>query len=241
MIEGLYEFAKNWSRNGAVWIYSDPHFGDPDCKLMDNNWPSDEEQIRLINSKVGKKDTLIILGDCGDLAMCAKLRGYKVLVMGNHDAGRTNYEHNIWSHKLDKDRFTHEEALNYMKKLHPNCRYFIDEGYGFHAPFEYWRVSADNCLFDEVYEGPLMIAKKLILSHEPLDIDWAMNLHGHVHDPRHKNDNNHMNFCSNVINYSPVNFNQLVKHGLTKNVQSLHRKTIDAATKKVIMRKKKNI
>ena len=237
MIDGLYPFAKEWSKQGTVWIYSDPHFGDPDRKFMDPNWPSDEEQIKKINSKVGKKDTLIILGDCGDPAMCAQLRGYKVLVMGNHDAGRTNYNHNIWRLELSKDKYTREDALNHMKKLHPNCRYSIDEGYGFHSPFEWWVVKADNCLFDEVYEGPLMISEKLILSHEPLDIEWAMNLHGHVHDARHKDDRNHINFCSNVINYSPVNFNRLVKNGLTSKIYSVHRQTIDVATKKKEKRK----
>lgn len=237
MIEGLYPFAKEWSKQGTVWIYSDPHFGDPDRKLIDSNWPSDEEQIKRINSKVGKKDTLIILGDCGDPVMCAQLRGYKVLIMGNHDRGASNYKRQNYIYTLQKDYYTRNSALAHVKSLHPNCKYSTDEGYRFHPSFEFWKVEADNNLFDEVYEGPLMISEKLILSHEPLDIDWAMNLHGHVHDPRHKDDKNHMNFCSNVINYSPVNFNQLAKYGITKNIQSVHRKTIDVATIKKEKRK----
>lgn len=92
MIPGLYKvFNERWNGQ-TTWVYSDPHFGDKELAAGTPGRPSDEEQVKLINSKVGKKDVLIILGDCGDPAICAKLRGYKVLIMGNHDAGRSNYE-----------------------------------------------------------------------------------------------------------------------------------------------------
>ena len=57
----LYEPFKKWKDGGVIWIFSDPHFGDSDCKLMDKRWISPEEQVDRINSKVGKKDTLIII------------------------------------------------------------------------------------------------------------------------------------------------------------------------------------
>lgn len=82
MIPGLYKvFNERWNGQ-TTWVYSDPHFGDKELAVGTPGRPSDEEQVKLINSKVGKKDVLIILGDCGDPAMCAKLRGYKVLIMG---------------------------------------------------------------------------------------------------------------------------------------------------------------
>lgn len=88
----LYEPFKKWKDSGVIWIFSDPHFGDSDCKLMDKKWISPEEQVDRINSKVGKKDTLIILGDIGDLEYVKLLKGYKVLIMGNHDKGASNYK-----------------------------------------------------------------------------------------------------------------------------------------------------
>ena len=179
MIPGLYDIFNHWC-NQTVWLYSDPHFGDKELAAGVINRPTDEEQIRLINSKVGKKDTLIILGDVGDIECAKKLKGYKILIAGNHDAGLTNY----------KDTF------------------------------------------NEVYGGALFIGEKIVLSHEPIDIPFALNIHGHVHDKRAKTDKRHLNVCSDVINYTPINFNQLMKSGPTAKIDTIHRVTIDKATKK---------
>ena len=179
MIPGLYDIFNHWC-NQTVWLYSDPHFGDKELAAGVINRPTDEEQIRLINSKVGKKDTLIILGDVGDIECAKKLKGYKILIAGNHDAGLTNY----------KD------------------------------------------VFNEVYGGALFIGEKIVLSHEPINIPFALNIHGHVHDKRAKTDKQHINVCSDVINYTPVNFNQLMKSGPTSKIETIHRATIDKATKK---------
>ena len=179
MIPGLYDIFNHWC-NQTVWLYSDPHFGDKELAAGVINRPTDEEQIRLINSKVGKKDTLIILGDVGDIECAKKLKGYKILIAGNHDAGLTNY----------KD------------------------------------------VFNEVYGGALFIGEKIVLSHEPINIPFALNIHGHVHDKRVKTDKQHINVCSDVINYTPINFNQLMKSGPTSKIETIHRTTIDKATKK---------
>jgi hypothetical protein len=88
-------------------------------------------------------------------------------------------------------------------------------------------------LFDEVYEGPLMIAEKLILSHEPVDVPWAYNIHGHDHVGKKRK--NHLNVCADVIGYVPVNMNQWMKSGAMAHVETIHRDTIDRAT----VRKKK--
>ncbi|MBQ6627858.1 MAG: metallophosphoesterase [Methanobrevibacter sp.] len=88
----LYKPFEHWYHGGTIWVISDTHFDDPDCKLMDVNWVSPEEQVKLINSKVGKNDTLIHLGDVGNKEWVKKLKGYKVLIRGNHDSGSTTYE-----------------------------------------------------------------------------------------------------------------------------------------------------
>ena len=237
MIAGLYKIFDHWHLEGTLFIYSDPHFNDTDLNTYIGR-PDAEELVKLINSKVGRNDTIIILGDIMDIEPVKKIRGYKVLIMGNHDSGRTNYERKIWSMKFDKEQYQRDEALLEMQRLYPGCHYTISEGYQFHSPFECWEVIADNMLFDEVYEGPLMIAEKLILSHEPVDVPWAFNIHGHIHDPKHKNDKRHFNVCSDVIGYVPINMNQWMKQGYLSHIESIHRTTIDFATER---KRKRNL
>ena len=232
MIAGLYKIFDHWHKEGALFIYSDPHFNDADLKAGIER-PDAEELVKLINSKVGRKDTIIILGDIVDIEPVKKIRGYKVLIMGNHDSGRTNYERKTWSMKFDKEQYQRDEAMLEMQRIYPGCRYTISEGYQFHSPFEYWKVVADNQLFDEVYEGPLMIGEKLILSHEPIDVPWAFNIHGHDHVGYKRK--NHMNVCADVIGYIPVNMNQFMKSGAMAHVETIHRDTIH----KAIERKRK--
>lgn len=184
MLAGIYDMFQHWGKQ-TVWIYSDPHFGDKDLECGIVNRPSDEEQIKMINSCVGRKDTLIILGDVGDIECVKKLRGYKVLIMGNHDAGKSNYAE----------------------------------------------------VFNEVYEGALIVGEKLILSHEPVDIPWLFNIHGHDHAGHNRP--NHLNVCSDVIGYTPINLNQFLKSGAMSKIQTIHRETIDNATKRKKKRGKK--
>jgi calcineurin-like phosphoesterase family protein len=177
-LPGVYKIFNDRWCNQTVWIISDTHFGDKELHAGMPNRPSDEELVRRINAKVGRKDTLICLGDVGDIEFAKQLRGYKILICGNHDAGATNYEE----------------------------------------------------VFNEVYTGPLMIGEKLLLSHEPVPASWYMNFHGHDH-AGHKR-KGCMNFCADVINYEPVNLNQLLKSGIYSNVESIHRITIDNATER---------
>ena len=178
-IAGLYKCFDHWHQQGTVWIYSDTHFSDKELLAGQPGRLNDEAQVKMINSKVGRKDTLILLGDVGNIEWVKKLRGYKILIAGNHDAGLSNYEE----------------------------------------------------VFDEVYGGPLMISEKIILSHEPVDVPWAFNIHGHDHAGKTKSPR-HLNVCSNIINYTPLNFNQLIKNGIASKVESIHRTTIDKATKR---------
>lgn len=233
-IAGLYKIFDHWHQEGTLWIFSDPHFGDDELTTGIHNRPSAAEIVQRINAKCGRKDTLICLGDVGDVEYVKLLRAKrKILICGNHDAGRTNYERQTWTKIFDMTYHTRETAIQEMKKLYPNCRYTAVEGYQFQSPFEYWQVTADNMLFDEVYEGPLMIAEKLILSHEPIDVPWAYNIHGHDHQGHKRK--NHTNVCVDVTGYQPINMNQWMKSGAMARVETIHRDTID----KAIVRKKK--
>lgn len=93
MYKGLYDsFAERWCHEGGtIWLYSDPHFNDEEMKYIRKNYIGDEEQIKRINSKVGKNDVIIFLGDIGNLEYIKHIRGYKVCIVGNHDTGLTKY------------------------------------------------------------------------------------------------------------------------------------------------------
>ena len=175
-LPGVYKIFNDRWNGQTTWVMSDPHFGDQDLRAGFPNRPSDEELVRRINAKVGRKDVLIVLGDVGDIEFAKKLRGYKVLICGNHDVGRTVYEE----------------------------------------------------VFDEVYTGALMIGEKLLLSHEPVPAAWYTNMHGHDHAGAKRK--GCINVCLDVNGYEPINMNQLLKSGIYKDIESIHRITIDAAT-----------
>lgn len=182
MYKNLYDSFKHWFQDnrGQVFFYSDPHFNDGDQQYLRPNYIGDEEQVKKINAKIGKYDTLVILGDIGDTEFVKKLRGYKVLIMGNHDKGASNYYD----------------------------------------------------LFNEVYEGALLIAPNIILSHEPLSFNYALNIHGHDHAKWSFQDNQHLNVCAELINYTPICLKDIVKSGVLKNINDIHRTTIDRATER---------
>lgn len=179
---GLYKiFQEKWEQFQTCWIISDTHFGDVELREGLSQRPTDLAFVESLKRKIGKKDILIHLGDVGDIEMIRQLKGYKVLVCGNHDAGRTIYEE----------------------------------------------------VFDEVYNGPLIISDRIILSHEPIpNINWAFNIHGHIHDFRHKNDKYHYCVCADLINYTPINFAHWIKEGHLSGVQPIHREIIDRATER---------
>lgn len=83
-----FEYLKRFNN---IYLYADPHFSDVDTFEYRKDYIGDEEQLKRINSKVGKKDAIIILGDLGNLDCVKKIRGYKILVMGNHEKGKSNY------------------------------------------------------------------------------------------------------------------------------------------------------
>ena len=231
---GVYDiFNTNWCGQ-TVWIYSDPHFDDPDLEKVIKR-PNSMELVQKINEKVGRKDTIIFLGDISNIEYIRMIRGKKILIMGNHDAGASNYKRVKSQFIFDKDIYSKEEVRIRLMTHYPGWKITINETHDFHKPFSRWAAEADNCLFDEVYEGPLTIGEKIILSHEPVDASWALNIHGHVHD-KVESDNQHFNVCADVIDYTPINLNRLLKSGgLLGKIETIHRQCIN----KAIKRKKK--
>ena len=180
-LPGIYKCFQHWGEKNGVFITSDTHFGDEELKAGIPGRPSDEELVKMINSTVGRTGTLIHLGDVGDIKTMKKIRGYKILICGNHDAGKTNYEE----------------------------------------------------VFDEIYTGALIIGEKIILSHEPLPgITWAMNIHGHDHTANGNQDKFHTNACLDASGYKLISLNQFLKNGATSKIQTIHRTTINKASKR---------
>jgi len=179
MIKSLYPIFQKWSATGSVYIISDTHFDDSDCKLMDSNWITPQEHMEIIKQDVRKGDTLIHLGDVGNPAYLDELKCYKVLISGNHDV-----------------------------------------------------LSKVASHFDEVYTGPLFIADRLVLSHEPIQglEGFAINIHGHDHASNFRH--NHVNLASNVYHFRVFNLGASIKGGLLSQVENYHRITIDQATEK---------
>lgn len=225
MIE-LYPCFSHLGKFNNIFVIGDPHFADEETTKLRANNVSDEELVRRINSKVGKKDVLIILGDVGDVEYVKKLRGYKILIMGNHDKGASNYRKSklkscpeCGSLNLTQDS---SDRLNHCYTC-GDCHGRFDD--------DYFKV-VSNHLFDEVYTGMVMLNDKILLSHEPVSLPFAFNIHGHVHSMQAKDDKLHMNVCAEHVNYTPVSLIDLQKRGAFSAVQSIHRITIDKATER---------
>lgn len=84
MIPSLYPCFQHWSEKGAVYLVSDTHFKDLDRDYMGYHI-SNEDQWYLLNDTCHRFDTLIHLGDVGDLNYIERLKCKKILIMGNHD------------------------------------------------------------------------------------------------------------------------------------------------------------
>jgi calcineurin-like phosphoesterase family protein len=236
MYKNLYDIFAHWYHEGkgTIYFYSDPHFSDDEMKYLRKNYIGDEEQIKRINSKIGKYDTLVILGDIGDAEWVRKIRGYKVLVMGNHDVGATKYKRKKVSFTYRKEEYTKDELFDAVCQSFPHYNISIKlEKYDFTGGNEFWHVECDNGLFDEVYEGVLMIAPNIVLSHEPIDLPFAVNIHGHDHSNWYQSG---INMCAEHINYTPVPLKTLIEKGLLK-APDIHRETIDKAIDRKAKRK----
>lgn len=232
MIHSLYDVFKHWSKRGSVYIISDPHFKDADCELMNANWLDPDEHLANINKIVHKNDTLICLGDCGDLSYISRIKaGYKVLIKGNHDdKGNSVYKRQQLTETYRLYDYTKESLYELLNKKYPNSKIYVKDS----IIDQVWNVNIDNHLFDEVYNGPLFIADRILLSHEPINgLSFCLNIHGHVHNgiPFYidKFNGQHFNIASDVVNWTVINLGQLMKGGILHNIHTIHRLTINKA------------
>ena len=94
-------------------------------------------------------------------------------------------------------------------------------------------------IFDEIYEGPLFISEKILLSHEPVyGLPWCLNIHGHDHNgiEPYAEGCKHLNLAANVCGYTPVSLGLLIKGGILADISSIHRQTIDRAAERKQMK-----
>lgn len=228
-LPGIYKiFNDEFQKYQTIYILSDTHFGDQHLKDAFPNRPSDEELVKKINSVCGKTDLIIHLGDVGDTSFVQQIKADKWLVTGNHDKGSSKYQRKFLTIKYDEEEYTPEAIERDLEKEYPGWKLsYMCQSYSFKAPSGTWDAHIDNLLFDKVFEGPVQIGEKLILSHEPIEASWAMNIHGHDHSGKTFSDIGHYNCCLDTTNYLPLNLNSFLRGGGTSKIRSIHRQTID--------------
>ena len=157
MAKVLYDiFEKAWKKtnSSSIWLISDTHFGDTELSQKGLRDITPEEQVKRINSKVGKNDTIICLGDVGDPSYFKQIRGYKILIQGNHDKGKTVYEEyfdEVYDGELiisSKIKLTHLPILSpYILDIHGHCH-------------PYKKPDFTGLSYDKIIEKQLEKAKK---------------------------------------------------------------------------------
>ena len=80
MIPMLYPPFQKWAEGGSIYILSDLHFDDSDCKLMAADWIRPEEQIKIINKTVMKNDTFVCLGDVGEASYIEQIHAKRKIL-----------------------------------------------------------------------------------------------------------------------------------------------------------------
>lgn len=250
MIKQLYDiFAKKWYHGGEIFFYSDPHFGDLDsykCRFVKTThledgkiyyqtgptiWEDedslkqslqefDEYQVQRINEKVHKNDTLVILGDIGDINYIKRLKaGYKVLILGNHDKGASNYKRYVDFYDGEGDNHLFDEVYEGTLQIGPklflshepmyDSFYYLNiHGHVHGEPFGYY----DHYLIDsEDDETGELIGTEVY--------------------------GNWFNVIAEGMNFEPISLKNILKQVSLKNIVDIHRETIDRA----IQRNTKNV
>lgn len=236
----LYKCFEHWYHGGTIWIISDTHF-QKDTEMEEFfEWPAAEERLARINKCVTKNDTLICLGDVGDrLDLVSKIKcNYKVLITGNHDAGNANYTRRIlecgicYSEQEAKDILRHGNVIHTLSigNVNPDS---YEKRVNIHGK-EFYLLKTDNRLFDEIYDGPLFINDKLLLSHEKIELPFVINIHGHHHCAEKaicQNDlgGYNINCACDMINFTPVRLDTLLTTVPQNKVKSIHDITIEKA------------
>lgn len=246
----LYEPFMKWYHGGTIYLYSDTHFQTDNEMEEYFGWPSAEERLEIINKYVTKNDTFVCLGDVGNrLDLISKIKcDYKVLITGNHDKGNANYQRKIlecgvcYSEQEAKDILRHGNihALS-IGNVNPDS---YEKRVNIHGK-EFYLLKADNRLFDKIYDGPLFISDKILLSHERIDLPFCINIHGHEHSAESWINlveiettiglvqTASFNIASDVVDFKPIRLDEIINKYPLKNVPNIHRITIDNARRSI--------
>lgn len=150
------------------------------------------------------------------------------------------------AHRMDPDMISVEEQLDIINSTVRKNDTFIclgDVGDPKYIPLinagqkvlllgNHDRKADYRDVFDEMYTGPLFIAEKILLSHEPVPgLPWCLNIHGHDHGNKtvFPDDCRHINLAANVCGYTPMNLKMIIKGGGMSEIPSIHRIAIDRA------------
>jgi calcineurin-like phosphoesterase family protein len=209
VIDSLYYPFKKWSENAAVWLYSDPHFGDVESYtfrglLTDKTKEElDRLQIDSINRFVGKNDTIIFLGDIGDPTPLKWVRGYKVLITGNHDRGAAYYK-------------------DYFDEIYTGCLTISDRIILSHEPIEGCPPFLFN-IHGHDHNGTDF--KDYVFKDQRVVTIDSMVLVMLAAIKQYKL--NRFNVCAEWINYKPVALKDIINSGVLSNIPTIHRDYLD--------------
>lgn len=79
-----------------------------------------------------------------------------------------------------------------------------------------------NKLFDEVYNYPLFMMNRIVVSHEPIPVEpGVLNIHGHTHAVKLKS-KQHLNICIEHTDYKPVRLKRCI--GMLSYLEKPNRK-----------------
>lgn len=161
MINSLYPIFQHWSEKGSVYLISDTHFADSDCKFMDSEWITPEEQVSILQKYIHKNDTLVHLGDVGNPEYLKNVKGYKVLIMGNHDQSITKFQpyfDEVYAGPLfisDKILLSHEPVfgLSWCLNIHGHDHNGME---AYHEGCKHINLAANVCDYTPINLGKLI-------------------------------------------------------------------------------------
>lgn len=224
MYKQLYSTFQHWANTGRIFFYSDPHFTDEQLYKHRFSELFKKESINkvLLENILGKDQAESIYTEENIIAALDKIQ------INNINAEVTKNDCLVILGDIGNTEPIKSLRAGYKVLLTGNH----DKGTS-----NYLKTETEN-LFDEVYEGPLFISEKILLSHEPVDFPFALNIHGHTHDLFYISRG--INCSAEHLDYKPISLDDILKSGKLKDIKDIHRQTIDKATERKNKRTKKN-
>ena len=213
IVENVHLFNKWRLSYRNIWVISDLFLNSKISSLVDENWVDVDKQIEIINKKISDRDLLIVIGDPGDIKYIKEINCSKILITDSRKLCKKLYLNKKYSRYLSFD-----EEIEYIRA--ENKEYVLNELLALKP--QYYNVKVDtinsrvdyDCgMFDEIYDGPLMIRPHIVLSHRPVKISRGLNVHGDsFYDGESKRVKDNLvwfNVTCNVLNFEPVNLEKI--------------------------------